>query len=302
LSSNAEIIVRVLPVSAHNGDSYYVSAASDQGSNRIWFVNKNDIVKNGFPNVYRVNREIPFYSNILLITGITSAISFSITFFYRLSKDPKKRGKLLLKIVVIIPASVACSTILLISFEVLLRSEVVSSMFIPPLDITGTNSSTIIHSYNIQGYSIESAAVQNATALIVIILMARGAIAYITALFVIRRLYPVHPFDYPYTENPSEKRFAINAVKSLVKEIEDPNDVIGHLFESFKRYGKIKLFIYCILIMGIPIASIILLFFYESIGYLSLNSFLIIIFIVDIVRMALLLTIIPKRVINTIEI
>lgn len=64
LSPNAEMIVYVWPDNGHSGDSFYVSAAYDQGTNRVWSINDNDVKGAGFPSIYRVNMEPPIDSSI----------------------------------------------------------------------------------------------------------------------------------------------------------------------------------------------------------------------------------------------
>jgi len=280
LSPNAQFVIDVW-TNGHNGDSYYVSATYDQGSSSIWHINSKDSTI--FPNISAANSQPPIDSHILLIAATVSVISFALAFVHVLGRrlDPKEKGKIIRKIFIVLPASIGGSAFMLIIFEELIRLSVVPSMFLPPLDITHSRLSDTIHNYNTYGHMSQFLALEYATALILIIFITRTIIAYIISWGVTKLVHPRQT----------------TSIDRAFSKLIDENTTVDFL-KDFKTHGKLHLLGYSALIVGLPIESILALFFYQSIAYLSSIYLFLIILVVDISRMIFLTYHIAEREIN----
>jgi hypothetical protein len=93
--------------------------------------------------------------------------------------------------------------------------------------------------------------------------------------------------------HPRQTKSIDRAFSKLIDE-----NITVDFLKDFKTHGKLHLFGYSALIVGLPIESILALFFYQSIAYLSSIYLFLIILVVDISRMIFLTYYIAEREIN----
>jgi hypothetical protein len=275
LARDAMIVIDVSTNKSYLGDSYYVSATYDQGSNFLGRFNLKDIQSRIFPDIRSARTEIPIHSEVILTAAIVAIVFFGIAFADVIKrKSSKSRPKLILNIFFILPLSVIGSIIVLVVSEELLLSVMVPSIFIPPVDIT-TSISLYSKIYYPDGRtSVEYLAVLMAIIVTIAIVIARSVTAYLIVRLAIK--------ISPSSQNTN----------SIMKKVVSLSQV------SFRKHGKIRLFGYSFLIVGIPFESILRLFVDNSVANISSLYLFMIMLVIDIIRMSILIIFTPRRVVK----
>jgi hypothetical protein len=285
LARGATIIIDVnAPTNSHihnatAGDSLYVSAAYDQGSNKLSILNNTQINLRIFPNFSRGQNQTPIDSSVLALASIVAAITFALAFvdWIRRQRDPEKQKVFKLDLFLILPITIIGTIVILVVFDELVRNSIVPSLFIPPSDVRSVPLSDKII-FEDGRTAMQSTVFGLAIVLTIIIFMARSLIAYLIAELIIR-----------------------------VREKEGFNEIIkgGGRIRYTSRivhpYRK-RLFCLSMLLVGIPIESIIRLFFYNSVAYFSSFYLFLIFLFIDIIRMSVLMLLVTKNIHASFEI
>jgi hypothetical protein len=295
LSSNGLIILYIW-TDAKAQSSYYISVAFGKGTTRMWALNGDDNGRYLFADLKKADVGSPANSNILLISSLISFISFTVVFIQiwvrKLNVDARR--KFIRKMFVILPVSIIVSAFI-ITFEHDMLTWYQAN-YTSPVDITqNTKNSGYIFSYQSTHSIFQYEAINQATVFVLGIFAIRGTIGYVISRLVIKLVYPKKPRLKPFQFNSD---IFSNAIKTFNEDYQ--YDI--EYFKSFKEFGKLKIFIYSFVILGLPFESVLNLFFIDSILSLvhTYINFYLILLLIDAIRMTFFLWYITRRNINTI--
>jgi hypothetical protein len=251
-------------VNASKYDPYYISATFDQGSASFPVFSPPDVESGRFPNILSGNEGSYVFQQLIIVSSALCIVFFTIAIAHKKIKEIiriKREGIIHVEkqftLFTAIPIIIICSILLLYFCEELPKSILVPTIILPPIDVTeGASIHTEITYKNIRYEQGELLAI--AVPFWVIVVTARVFLSYLIAKSLISKIYS-----------------------------DDPR---WQLSKSSKNILKVA----CISIMGVPIDLTISLFFIKITYSISPTYLYSIFFILDIVRMLILVLVIPR--------
>jgi hypothetical protein len=258
LAPGALMIFYISTDNANKFDSYYITAAFDEGSKTFPEFSVHDIQSERFPNILAGRDDSQTIQLLLILFVVLCAISFTIAVTHKSIKDiikkrrqRRKWNEIEFNLFLAVPITILSSIFILYVCEEIPRSIVLQSLIIPPLDATeGAAIDTPITIRNItysQGDLLLGAGIFWS-----ISFLARSLLSYFIAKIIIKKLYP-------------DKQF--------------PNRFLAAS---------------CVFIMGEPIGSSIILFFNKSTYNIEPVYLFFLFLVLDIIRMLILVLLVPK--------
>jgi hypothetical protein len=275
LASDTTIIVHTL-IKSSPFEPYYISASYDQGSINEYYPGLASLSKFHFPTIIRSTHALSFNAVVLIIASILSIVSFVVSMRYkRININWKKYYGYITKltnvdILLAFPIVVLSSVLILYICEELPLSGLISSNVLkPPGDVTLSRFDSIITDFS--GKMHQNDRVAYSLVFVFLSFISRSIIAFLIVKIVINKLKATP--DRRVNDNTNNSTVSIN----------------------LDKHQENKLFDLSFAIMGLPLWSIITLFFSSRVFYfVNPSSPFIIVVIIEVIRLSVLAFVIPR--------